>query len=128
MNSCPYCADGTVYDLWFTDGRWQQQRLGRCKHCAGGDCEPGRLVRAIAEHTGQPCVRVIFHMLLGCMEYKLKYHEHARETELQEVLKGLYPGLTLENRPPDPGLEAASGPPAYDFGDGFVREDPIIPF
>ena len=126
--TCPYCADGTVYDLWWVNNRWQQQRIGQCKHCASGDCEPGRLIRAIAEHTGQPCVRVIFHVLLGCLEYRLKHHEQARELELTEVLKGLYPGLMLENQPPDPGLEAVSEPPAYDFGDGWESEQDGVPF
>ena len=136
MTTCSYCADGSVYDLWFTDGRWQQQRLGRCKHCAGGDCEPGRLVRAIAEHTGQPCVRVIFHALLGCMEYKIKHHEQARETELTEVLRGLYPGLRLELPLGEPEKPVsvdetpvkALPPTNYDFGDGFVREVEDVPF
>jgi len=116
--TCPYCANGTVYDLRFTGGHWQQQRIGKCKHCAGGDCEPGRMIRAIAEHTGSSCIRVIFQALLGCLEYKMKHHEHAKEAELKEVLKGLYPGLSLEVRPAK----------AYDFGDGFVEEQPGIPF
>ena len=127
MTDCPYCADGTVYDLWWINNRWQQQRIGQCKHCAGGDCEPGRLVRAIAEHTGQPCVRVIFHVLLGCLEYKIKHHEHAREMELTEVLKSLYPELRLE-LPPSPDPEATLESKDYDFGDGFERENQEVPF
>ncbi len=125
--TCPYCADGTVYDLWFTDGRWQQQRLGRCKHCAGGDCEPGRLVRTIAEHTGEKCVKVIYFILRICFEYRLKGHEQLGQGELMARLEQHYPGLQLEDRPLSPGPEATPEP-TYDFGDGWVPEQDGVPF
>lgn len=144
--TCHYCADGIVYDLaWATERGWQQVRVGKCKRCAGGECEPSRMVREIAERTGWTCPRVIFNLMMGCLEFKLENHRFATEGELTDIFRRRFPKLNLGGLP-EPHILPADQPreviadakpetgtqlpikPGSTLDDDFEEEQPGIPF
>jgi len=147
---CLYCAGGLVYDVVFEGDKWSVKKIGTCAVCSGGTARTNAVFIEKAELYNINVGDVMHHFFLGLLYYKfknglMKIPKAAVEDALEifgqkeigeagmqahRLRAGLQEwGIEPPEQPATPAKEeTGTKVPDYDFGDGFVRENPLIPF
>lgn len=127
-SECLYCTNGDVFDLYWTGKYWNVKKIGRCRHCSGGDAEARSEIVALSERTGFPVGRFITEALVRGIECQITFGRMPSEGELNSVLAKYGPERPV--KAPLPGPEAPTEPPDYDYRDGWEPEpgEESVPF